>query len=263
MIVQLENVYKVFSVHQTFLAVRDVSLTIQHGEFVTFLGPSGCGKSTVINMVAGLVQPSSGRVLYEGREVREPNVGVGYVHQQDNLLPWRTLQENVEIGLEIAGLPRHERAERAGRLICAVGLAGFERLYPHQLSGGMRKRVSIIRTLICDPALILMDEPFGPLDAQTRLVLQAELLRLWEGTGKTIIFVTHDLVESIALSSRIVVFSRAPGTIKHVLDVDIPRPRDVFDIFAAKGFNELFSFLWETLKDELETTRQAAAEARR
>ncbi len=171
--------------------------------------------------------------------------------QDDNLLPWRTLRDNVEVALEFQGMPADKRHERAAEYIAKVGLCGFENHYPHELSGGMRKRCALIRTLIYEPDIILMDEPFGPLDAQTRVILQDELLKLWDGTGKTIVFVTHDLVEAIALSDRIVLFSRAPGRIKQVYDVPLKRPRDVFHIHAAPEFPAFFDRLWLDLKEEI------------
>lgn len=233
------------------LALHDVNIVIGQGEFVSFVGPSGCGKSTLLNMVAGLVQPTTGVVRYKGRPVAGVNTDVGYITQDDNLLPWRTLRENVEVALEFRGVPSNRRREQAATYIAKVGLSGFENHYPHELSGGMRKRTALVRTLIYEPDIILMDEPFGPLDAQTRVILQDELLKLWDGSGKTIVFVTHDLVEAIALSDRIVLFSRAPGTIKRVYKVPLGRPRDVFHVHAEPMFPEFFDRLWRDLKEEI------------
>ena len=252
----LENVYKVYvSRGESLLAVRDVSLDIQPGEFVAFLGPSGCGKSTVLNMLAGLERVTDGRVRQGDRDVRGVNTGVGYITQDDNLLPWRNLLDNVAFPLELRGVGRVERRERAHELLRSVGLGGFEKAYPYELSGGMRKRGAIARALLVDEPVILMDEPFGPLDAQTRLLLQDELLRLWSGSGKTIVFVTHDLVEAIALADRIVIFTSVPGTIKSVHKIGIPRPRDVFHIYETDGFNELFDALWAELREEITKAR--------
>lgn len=258
----LKDVYKVFVTgsgkeRRSLLAVRDVNLTIEPGEFITFLGPSGCGKSTVLNMLAGLELAANGVVCQGDRPVRALNTGVGYMTQDDHLLPWRNLVENVELPLELQGVPPAERRERAHLFLRKVGLAGFEDHYPHQLSGGMRKRGGIVRTLLADDPVILMDEPFGPLDAQNRLLMQDELLRLWQGTNKTIVFVTHDLVESIALSDRIVIFTSAPGTIKSVHQVPLDRPRDVFHIHQAPGFDEMYNAIWDELREEIEKTRQA------
>jgi len=256
-VIDVSDVFKVFVARgkrlqqRAFLALQDVNLRIAPGRFVSFVGPSGCGKSTLLNMIAGLVRPTEGEVRYKGRAVAEVNTDVGYITQDDNLLPWRTLQENVEVALEFRGVPADERRPQALKYIEMVGLSGFEHHYPHELSGGMRKRTALVRTLIYEPSVILMDEPFGPLDAQTRVILQDELLRLWEGTGKTIVFVTHDLVEAIALSDEIVLFSRAPGTIKQVYQVPLPRPRDVFHIHADPNFPAFYDRLWRDLKEEI------------
>lgn len=256
-VIVAHDVYKVFVARgdrrrrRAFLALKDVNLAIGAGRFVSFVGPSGCGKSTLLNIVAGLVRPTEGEVRYKGAPVAGVNTNVGYITQDDNLLPWRTLRENVELALEFRGEAQSARAELSTKYIQMVGLAGFEHHYPHELSGGMRKRVALIRTLIYDPDIILMDEPFGPLDAQTRVILQDELLKLWEGTGKTVVFVTHDLVEAIALSDEIVLFSRAPGSIKHVYDVPMDRPRDVFRIHAHPDFPAFYDRLWRDLKEEI------------
>ena len=253
-VLESRNVYKVFVARggNARTALRNVELTIRRGEFVCLVGPSGCGKSTVLNMFAGLVTPTDGTILHEGRAVTGVNTRVGYVTQDDNLLPWRTVLKNVELALECKGVSRAERRERALDYLARVGLKGNEELYPHELSGGMRKRVSIVRTLVDDSVdVILMDEPFGPLDAQTRLILQDELLQLWQGTGRTIVFVTHDIVEAIALSDRIVVFTSMPGSIKEIHDVSLPRPRDVFHIHETSGFAAIYDAIWNDLRDEI------------
>jgi NitT/TauT family transport system ATP-binding protein len=254
---EARDVYKVFvsrtrRARRAMTAVRAVNLTVRRGEFLTLIGPSGCGKSTVLNMFAGLTAPTDGTVLQDGQPIRGVNTRGGYITQDDNLLPWRTTLGNVEIALELKGVGRVERTARALAYLERVGLRGFEHHYPHELSGGMRKRVSIVRTLVDDSVnVILMDEPFGPLDAQTRLVLQDELLRLWQGSGRTVVFVTHDLVEAIALSDRIAIFTRAPGAIKEVREVAIPRPRDVFHIHEAPGFAPVYDAIWADLRDEI------------
>jgi NitT/TauT family transport system ATP-binding protein len=234
------------------LAVREVSLDVLRGEFVTLLGPSGCGKSTLLNMLAGLAGPTAGRVLFHGRPVTAPNTSVGYVTQDDHLLPWRTLVENVELPLEFRAVPSRPRRERALECIALVGLGGFEASYPHELSGGMRKRAAVARALAANPDTLLMDEPFGSLDAQTRLVLQRELLRLWEGSGRTVLFVTHDLLEAIALSDRVVVLTRRPARVKVVHPVPLPRPRDLLDVLASRTGRELHQALWTALSVEIE-----------
>jgi NitT/TauT family transport system ATP-binding protein len=261
-VLQVSDVYKVFIARggNARLALRSVQLDVRRGEFLCLIGPSGCGKSTVLNMFAGLVTPSEGAILHDGRAVTDVNTRVGYVTQDDNLLPWRTTLANVELALECKGVGRAERRERALDYLARVGLRGQEELYPHELSGGMRKRVSIVRTLVDDSVdVVLMDEPFGPLDAQTRLILQDELLRLWQGTGRTIVFVTHDIVEAIALSDRIAIFTSVPGSIKDVREVTLPRPRDVFHIHETPGFTEIYDGIWDDLREEILKTRSADA----
>lgn len=254
---EARDVYKVFVSRarrgrKAMTAVRAVNLSVRRGEFMTLIGPSGCGKSTVLNMFAGLTAPTDGTVLQDGQPIRGVNTRGGYITQDDNLLPWRTTLGNVEIALELKGVRRAERTARALDYLDRVGLRGFEHHYPHELSGGMRKRVSIVRTLVDESVnAILMDEPFGPLDAQTRLVLQDELLRLWQGSGRTVVFVTHDLVEAIALSDRIGIFTRAPGTIKEIHEVAISRPRDVFHIHEAPGFVPAYDAIWAGLRAEI------------
>ncbi|HSC71481.1 MAG TPA: ABC transporter ATP-binding protein [Candidatus Methylomirabilis sp.] len=251
-LLSVEGVSKEFQVRgKRVVALDSVSLTLAEGEFVTVVGPSGCGKSTLLNLVVGLLRPSSGRILFRGRPMNGINPQIGYVTQKDNLLPWRTLVENVEIALEIRGAGREERRRRADGLIERVGLGGFDEHYPHELSGGMRQRANIIRTLIYDPELILMDEPFGPLDAQTRIVLQDQLLTLWSTTGKTIIFITHDLVEAIALADRVVVMTSRPGKIKCVAEVPIPRPRDIYQIHQSQEFRGTYERMWKELRPEV------------
>jgi len=261
-VVEARSVYKVFVGRdgEARMALRDVGLTVGRGEFVSLVGPSGCGKSTLLNMFAGLVAPSNGSITHEGRAITGVNTRVGYVTQDDNLLPWRTVLGNVELALECKGVPRAERHARATDYLARVGLKGIENLYPHELSGGMRKRVSIVRTLIDESVdVILMDEPFGPLDAQTRLILQDELLRLWQGSGRTIVFVTHDIVEAIALSDRIAIFTSAPGAIKEVCEVALARPRDVFHIHESPGFSAIYDRIWSDLRDEILKARGADA----
>jgi len=260
---EARGVYKIFvprggSRVQPMTALRDINLDVRPGEFLSLIGPSGCGKSTVLNMFAGLTVPTEGRILHDGRAVEDVNTRVGYVTQDDNLLPWRTTLANVEIALELKGVTREYRRARALEYLGRVGLQGFEHHYPHELSGGMRKRASIVRTLVDESVnVILMDEPLGPLDAQTRLLLQDELLQLWQGTGRTVVFVTHDLVEAIALSDRIAIFTSAPGRIKEIREVRIPRPRDVFHIHEAPGFADIYDAIWNDLRDEIRRAREA------
>jgi NitT/TauT family transport system ATP-binding protein len=251
-LLSIERVSKEFSVRgKQVLALDSLSLGVNKGEFVTVVGPSGCGKSTLLNLIVGLQPQHGGRILFRDRAVNGINPEIGYVTQKDNLLPWRTLIQNVELALEIRGVEKTARRRRAEELIARVGLGGFEEHYPHELSGGMRQRANIIRTLIYDPELILMDEPFGPLDAQTRIVLQDQLLQLWSTAKKTIIFITHDLVEAIALADRVVVMTSRPGKVKLIADVPIPRPRDVFQIHESREFRVTYERLWQELKPEV------------
>jgi NitT/TauT family transport system ATP-binding protein len=232
----------------TVVACEDVNLSVRRGEFMAVVGPSGCGKSTLLNMAAGLMAPSTGQVLYGGKPVPAPNTDVGYLTQRDTLLPWRTVEDNVAIALELRGQSRVDRLRNAHEWLDRMGLAGFEKSYPAQLSGGMRRRVALARTLAYEPETILMDEPFGALDAQLRMVMHEELLKLWTGTRKTVIFVTHDLAEALTLADRIAVFSARPGRIRSIETVDLPRPRDVFRIRFDPHFGELHDRLWSFLE---------------
>ena len=215
------------------------------------MGPSGCGKSTLLKLIAGFSPPSSGRILCENEEVRGLNTKVGYVPQESKLFPWLTVEENVGFGLDSKRYPREKREHQVQQFIKLAGLAGFEKYYPAQLSGGMSKRASIIRALAYEPAVILMDEPFGPLDAQTRMVLQDELLKIWEQKRQTIVFVTHDLVEAVALADRVVVITHRPGQIKDIINVPMKRPRNIFEIHRQEGFDEAYGRLWKIFRHEL------------
>jgi NitT/TauT family transport system ATP-binding protein len=248
----IEGVAKEYSVRgRRVVALESIDLDVSEGEFVTIVGPSGCGKSTLLNLIVGLLRSSAGRITFRGERIDGICTQIGYVTQKDNLLPWRTLAQNVEIALEIRGVEAGARRTQARDYIERVGLDGFEEHYPHELSGGMRQRANIIRTLIYDPELILMDEPFGPLDAQTRLVLQDQLLQLWSASRKTIIFITHDLVEAIALADRVVLMSSRPGKIKSIENVSIARPRDVFKIHESEQFRAVYERLWQQLRPEV------------
>jgi NitT/TauT family transport system ATP-binding protein len=207
-------------------ALEGVSVAVESEEFVALLGPSGCGKSTLLNIVAGLLAPSAGRVYFEGEEpAARGRLVAAMVFQDFGLFPWRTVQANVEFGLEEAGVPPAERRERAWRHVELMGLAGFERRYPHQLSGGMRQRVGIARALAVEPAVLLMDEPFSALDAQTRQLMQEELLAIWERTRKTILYVTHNIQEAVFMADRVIVLSRRPGCVLDDIPIALPRPR--------------------------------------
>lgn len=252
-VIRVEAVSKLFRTpgEGTIRALQGISLNIPYGEFVTVVGPSGCGKSTLIKLIAGFSAPSSGRILYQGDEVRGLNTRVGYVPQESKLFPWLTVEENVGFGLDSKRFPRAEREQQVEHFIKLAGLTGFEKYYPAQLSGGMSKRASIMRALAYEPPVILMDEPFGPLDAQTRMVLQDELLKIWEQKRQTIVFVTHDLVEAVALADRVVVMTHRPGKIKDIIDVPMARPRNIFEIHRQEGFDEAYGRLWNIFRHEL------------
>ncbi len=247
-------------------AVSGITLAVGKGEFVAMVGPSGCGKSTVLNAIAGLLDPQlcaiSGTITIDGADPSTKSrreLGLGYVFQRDALLPWQTLAQNVQLGLIIRGVPESERARRGRDLFEMAGLAGFEHYYPHQVSGGMRQRAALVRTLAYDPQVILMDEPFGALDAQNRIVLQSELLRIWQATPRTILFVTHDLGEAIVLAQRVVVLSRRPGRIKSVYDIALPYPRDPFALRGSAEFARLETTIWAALRDEFRVAPPATA----
>jgi NitT/TauT family transport system ATP-binding protein len=252
-VIQVENVSKTFqnSDDDRISALENITLDVRQGEFVTVVGPSGCGKSTLIKLIAGLVGLSAGRIICQGEEVRGLNTKVGYVPQESKLFPWLTIEENVAFGLDSKPYSKGERDDRVRRYILLAGLSGFEKRYPSQLSGGMAKRASIVRALAYDPTVILMDEPFGPLDAQTRMILQDELLKIWEQNRQTIIFVTHDLVEAAALADRIVVMTHRPGTIRDIIKVPMSRPRNIFEIHRQDGFDETHARLWNIFRHEL------------
>jgi NitT/TauT family transport system ATP-binding protein len=249
-IVRFRNVTKVFPASPR-PAIAEVSFDVPEGRFVSVIGPSGCGKSTLLNLCAGLFFPEAGSVEFRGARVRGVNTQAGYVTQAANLLPWLTVAENIEVPLRIRKVPQAQARERARQWIDLVGLASFEQHYPRELSGGMQKRCAIARTLVYDPDIVLMDEPFGPLDALTRLAMQRELLRLWEAHAKTVIFVTHDLTEAIALSDAVVVMTKGPGRVKGVLDVPLQRPRDITQVARIPGFAEAYAELWEMFHDEI------------
>jgi len=238
--------------HGRYVAVHDASFAIGAGEFVSVVGPTGCGKSTLLNVAAGLLAPSSGRVLVDGVPLTDINTRAGYMFQAEALMPWRSALANVTAGLEFRGIPPAQAKARATDWLARVGLAGFESRYPHQLSGGMRKRVALAQTLILDPATLLMDEPFSALDIQTRQLMENELLDLWAANRKSVLFITHDLEEAIALSDRVIVLSAGPQT--HPIGefaVDLPRPRDVAEIRMSPRFTELHEAIWHVLKSEV------------
>lgn len=229
------------------LALENVSLEVARGEFLAIVGPSGCGKSTLLNLASGLLRPSGGQVLNGDIPITAPNRDVGYVTQKDHLLPWRTVEKNCALPLEFRGVPPEERRERVARVLNQVGLDGFEKHYPKQLSGGMLKRAALSRTMVYAPSAYLMDEPFASLDAQLRTVMQDELLRIWSSVNATVIFVTHDLAEAITLADRIVVITSRPGSIRKIIDVPIERPRDSISAHESPHYAELYQELWSAL----------------
>jgi NitT/TauT family transport system ATP-binding protein len=232
-------------------ALEPIDLDIEAGEFVAFVGPSGCGKSTLLNMIAGILPPSGGTILHDGKKVSGINRAVGYMTQTDSVLPWHTVIENVELPLRFRGMPSQKRRERSKEILARVNLQGFERSFPSELSGGMRKRVALAQVLVYDPGTLLMDEPFGALDAQLKLLMQAELLRIWEASGKTVVFVTHDLAEAVTVARRVVVFSGRPGRIKAIEEVPIPYPRDPFKVRFLPQFEAAYERLWAQLAPEI------------
>jgi NitT/TauT family transport system ATP-binding protein len=233
-------------------AVEGASLSVADGEFVAIVGPTGCGKSTLLNIAAGLIAPSSGRVDIFGAPLASLNRQAGYLFQADALFPWKTALENVAIGIETAGVARAQARERAQAWLTRVGLSGFGARYPHMLSGGQRKRVGLVQVLIRDPKILLMDEPFGPLDAQTRQIMGNLLLDLWSADRKAVLFVTHDLEEAIALSDRVVIMSAGPAArIIGDWKVALPRPRDIAEIKIERAFHDLHREIWATLKSEV------------
>ncbi len=234
-----------------FTAAQDVSFDVGGGEFVSIVGPSGCGKSTLLGLVAGLIPVSEGRISIDGRPVDGVNPRLGYVFQRDALLPWKTVAQNVGLALLFRGFDPALARARVGEWIARIGLTGFERYHPYQLSGGMRKRVALAMTMVYEPEIILMDEPFGALDVQTRNLMENDLLDIWAQRRRTVVFVTHDLEEAIALSDRVVVMTASPGRVKAVYRIDLPRPRSVTEIRFHPDFGQLYETIWKDLKDEV------------
>jgi NitT/TauT family transport system ATP-binding protein len=265
--IELSDVTKRFATPAgtVFTALRDVNLTVQPGQFCAVVGPTGCGKSTTLTLVAGLERPSAGTVRVGGQAVSGITHGTSFMFQSDALLPWKTVIANVAMGPLFRGVPRKTALTDAREWLRVVGLTGFENHHPHQLSGGMRKRVSLAAALINEPSILLMDEPFGALDVQTRAIMSNELLTLWDQTRPSVLFVTHDLEEAIALADRVVVMTAGPGTVKAVYDIDLPRPRGaVQEIRFEPRFLELHHQIWDSLREEVErayarTTTQEGA----
>lgn len=233
-------------------AIRDIDLTVRTGRFVSLVGPSGCGKSTVLNLIAGLIEPTAGAVSIFEQPLQGLNRRAGYMFQQDALLPWKTVAANIALGPELRGMRQEEIRPQVQEWIRRVGLTGFADSYPHQLSGGMRKRVALAQTWIADPDMILMDEPFSALDVHTRLQMESEVLAIWAGSNKTIVFVTHDLEEAIALSDEVLLLSAGPASrVVGSYPIDLPRPRNLIDIRTEGQFAELYRGIWSHLREEV------------
>jgi len=252
--IELRNVTKKFATSDggTYTALQDLSLTVEDGQFCAVVGPTGCGKSTTLTLVSGLERPSRGEAVVHDEVVRGIGVGTGFVFQQDAVFPWRTVLDNVSAGPVYRGESRSEALRQSRDWLRRVGLSGFEDRYPHQLSGGMRKRLALAQTLILSPDILLMDEPFSALDVQTRQLMENELLALWAEDRKSVLFITHDLEEAIALSDRVVVLSAGPGT-RPIGDfrIDLPRPRDVSEIRMTPAFLALHKEIWGAMKEEV------------
>ncbi|MEU4420164.1 ABC transporter ATP-binding protein [Actinoplanes sp. NPDC024001] len=262
--IRFDGVGKTFTARgRTVTALQDITLDVHDGEFLVIVGPSGCGKSTLLDLLGGLTSISSGRILVDGAEVTGPGLDRGIVFQQYALLPWRTAQGNVEFGLEAKHVPRRERAEKAREYLDLVGLAGFHDRYPHELSGGMKQRVAIARSLAFDPDVLLMDEPFAALDAQTRDGLQDELLRIWEKTGKTVVFITHGIEEAVYLGQRVAVMTSRPGRIKQIVDVPIDARSATEDLRSDPQFAHYRHEIWSLLRDEVSKARSEELEVTR
>ncbi|MBS4026859.1 MAG: ABC transporter ATP-binding protein [Clostridia bacterium] len=246
----VEVVYKKHQTDEELVALTGFSVEVEKGEFVTIVGPSGCGKSTLLLSIDGLLPQANGEILIGGKPVSGPGMDRAMVFQEFALMPWRTVEANTWFGLEVQGESKVDLRKRAEYYLNLVGLKGFERSYPHQLSGGMRQRVGIARALAVNPEILLMDEPFGALDAQTREIMQVELLKIWEKDRKTVFFVTHGIDEAIYLADKIVVMSARPGRVKEIINVSLPRPRGM-DIKTTAEFGRMRQHIWELLEDEV------------
>jgi len=245
-----ENLTKVFSSRSgDVVALADINFSVKDGEFLCIVGPSGCGKTTFLRILAGLEKQTSGRVYMRAKYPEKPLTSM--VFQGDSVFPWMTVTENVAYGLRIKGVPVKQRRQIAARHLKLMGLSRFADAYPYQLSGGMKQRINVARAFVSDPEILLMDEPFGALDEQNRLILQQELLKIWEGSGKTSLFITHSIDEALILGDRVMVMTAHPGQIKAIIDVDIERPRDILSLRSSPGFASLYREIWHQLQEEV------------
>ncbi|MFY9312366.1 MAG: ABC transporter ATP-binding protein [Tepidanaerobacteraceae bacterium] len=248
--INMEKLTKIFYTNQKkVVALDNIDLSVKEGEFLCIVGPSGCGKTTLLRILAGLEKQTWGKLVIRSKNPEKPLTSM--VFQGDSVFPWMTVKENVAYGLRIKGLPKSERIRIAGRYIKLMGLEGFADAFPHQLSGGMKQRINVARAFVSDPEILLMDEPFGALDEQNRLLLQQELLKIWEGSGKTSLFITHSIDEALVLADRIMVMTAHPGKVKAIVPVDIPRPRDILSLRSSPNFGALFKQIWELLQEEV------------
>jgi NitT/TauT family transport system ATP-binding protein len=261
--IRFEQVRKEFAIRgenggpaRRFTALDDITLDVRSGEFLALVGPSGCGKSTLLDLLGGLEAPNSGRILLDGRPIEGPARDRGIVFQQYALFPWRTAVQNIEFGLDIAGLKSKTRREKALHYLDLVGLSAFANRYPHELSGGMKQRVAIARSLAYDPEVLMMDEPFAALDAQTRETLQGELLRIWRRTGKTIVFITHGIDEAVVLGQRVAIMTSRPGRIKQVIEVPEVLRSETEDVRSLPAFGAVRHEVWTLLRDEVLKAQQ-------
>jgi len=259
---EVRNVSKTFQSDngEKIQALAPANLGVEQGEFLSIIGPSGCGKSTLFNVIGGMIPPDSGEVIVNGVSVSGPHKDIGMVFQEESTFPWRTVLDNVAFPLEIAGMAKAERLEKARHFIQLVGLHGFENHFPHQLSGGMRQRTAIARTLASEPRILLMDEPFGALDEQTRLLLGDKLLKICDELNQTTMLITHNITEAVQLSDKVAVMSYRPGTIKQVIDIELPRPRGS-ELISTDEFAGYVGRIWEDLRMEADKGMKAAGEA--
>jgi NitT/TauT family transport system ATP-binding protein len=249
-IIKAHQINKVFHTNAgTVMALRNINFSVSSGEFFCIVGPSGCGKTSLLRILAGLESATDGNVTITVSQPERPVNSM--VFQEQSVFPWMSVRDNVAYGLRLRGIGKRERVEIANKYISMIGLSKFADAYPHQLSGGMKQRVSVARAFANDPEILLMDEPFGALDEQNRIILQQELLRIWEATRKTAVFITHSIDEALCLGDRIMIMTAHPGTVKCILDIDLPRPRDIATIRTSLHYNRLFQEIWETLREEV------------